>query len=99
MRRALRPLWIVIALLFLAEAWLWDHLKPVVARAVGFIPWRKLRQILAHAIEGLPPWATLIVFVLPFVLLLALKFLGAYSLATRNWLAATAVLTLAKLLG
>ena len=32
MRRFLRPLWILLALLFLVEAWLWDDLEPVVAR-------------------------------------------------------------------
>ena len=30
MRRWLRPLWIFLALLFLVEAWLWDHLAPPV---------------------------------------------------------------------
>ena len=30
MRRLLRPLWILLALVFLFEAWLWERLKPVV---------------------------------------------------------------------
>jgi hypothetical protein len=38
-RRPLHRLWIVLALLFLAEAWPWDHLEPVVARAVSIFPW------------------------------------------------------------
>ena len=99
MRRVLRPLWIVLALLFLLEAWLWDHLEPIVARAVNLIAWGKLKQKLARAIENLPPWATLIVFVIPLLVMLPLKFLGAYFLATRNWLGAAVILTLAKLLG
>lgn len=99
MRRVLRPLWIVLALLFLLEAWLWDHLEPIVARAVNFIPWGKLKEKLARAIENLPPWATLIVFVIPFIILLPLKLLAAYFLATSNWLGAAVILTLAKLLG
>jgi hypothetical protein len=98
-RRWLRPLWIILALLFLAEAWLWDHLEPIVARAVNLIPWGKLKQKLAHLIEDLPPWATLIVFVIPFIVLLPLKFLEVYLLATHQWLAAGIVLILAKLLG
>jgi hypothetical protein len=99
MRRMLRPLWIILALLFLLEAWLWDHLEPVVARAVGFIPWGRVKEQLARGIERLPPWATLIVFVIPFIILLPLKFLAAYFLATSNWLGAAVVLTLAKLFG
>ena len=99
MRRVLRPLWIILALLFLLEAWLWDHLKPIAARAVDFIPWGKLKAILGRAIEKLPPWATLIVFVIPFIIMLPMKFLAAYFLATSNWLAAAGILTFAKLFG
>lgn len=100
MRRLLRPLWVLLAVLFLIEAWLWDHLSPVVARIVGFIPWAALKQRLAQGIERLPPWATLIVFIAPLVvLLLPLKFLEVYFLATRHWLWAVAVIVAAKLIG
>ncbi|MFA6266393.1 MAG: hypothetical protein WC670_11870 [Pseudolabrys sp.] len=99
MRRVLRPLWVFLALLFLAEAWLWDHLSPVVARVVGFIPWQALKHWLAQAIERLPPWAALVVFVIPLLALLPLKFLEVYFLATHNWLGAIAVIVFAKLFG
>jgi hypothetical protein len=98
-RHWLRPFWIFLALIFLAEAWLWDHLEPLVARVVNLIPWGKLKAKLARLIEDLPPWATLIVFVIPFILLLPQKFLEVYLLATHQWLAAGIVLILAKLLG
>jgi hypothetical protein len=100
MRRTwLRPFWIVLALIFLLEAWLWDHLEPVIARVVSVIPLRRVKLWLARSIAGLPPWATLIVFVVPFVLLLPLKFLEVYLLATRQWVGAIVVLLFAKLLG
>ena len=99
MRRLLRPLWIVLALLFLLEAWLWDHLRPVIAWAVDLLPWRRLKRSLKQAIETLPPWAALGVFVVPFIVLLPLKFLEVYLIATRNWLGVAVVLLLAKLLG
>ncbi len=100
MRRwLLRPLWILLALLFLLEAWLWDHLEPLVARIVNLIAWGKLRERLVRLIEILPPWAVLIVFIVPVIVLLPLKFLEVYLLAKRQWLAAAAVLLLAKLLG
>ena len=98
-RRWLRPLWIVLALLFLLEAWLWDHLEPLVARVVNLVPWGKFKEKLARLIENLPPWATLIVFVIPFIILLPLKFLEVYFLAKGNWLAVVAILIVAKLLG
>ncbi|MBI3703709.1 MAG: hypothetical protein HY244_07670 [Rhizobiales bacterium] len=99
MRRVLRPLWVVLALVFLLEAWLWDHLEPIVARIVNVIPWGKLKQKFAGLIEHLPPWATLFVFVIPFLVLLPLKLLDVYLLAKRQWLAAIVVLIVAKLLG
>ena len=99
MRRLLRPLWIVLALLFLLEAWLWDHLEPIVARVVNVVPLGRLKGWIKRTIEHLPPWAALGVFAVPFLVLLPLKFLEVYLIATRNWLGAGAVLLLAKLLG
>ena len=99
MRRWLRPLWIVLALLFLLEAWLWDHLEPIVARVVAVVPWGRLKGWIKRTIEHLPPWAALGVFVVPFLVLLPLKFLEVYLIATRNWLGVGVVLVLAKLLG
>jgi phosphoglycerol transferase MdoB-like AlkP superfamily enzyme len=98
-RHWLRPLWIVLALLFLLEAWLWDHLEPIVARIVDLIAWDKLKEKLTRTIEHLPPYAALAVFIVPFIVLLPLKFLEVYLLATRNWIGAILVLVLAKLLG
>lgn len=98
-RHLLRPLWTVLALLFLLEAWLWDHLRPLVGRVVALIPLARIKQRLAQAIEGLPPYAALGVFIVPFIVLLPLKFLEVYLLATRNWVGAILVLVLAKLLG
>ena len=78
MRRLLKPLWILLALVFLFEAWLWDHLWPIVRRIVDLVPWRRLKQRLAEAIERLPPYATLLVFLIPVVLLFPLKLLGVH---------------------
>ncbi len=99
MRRFLRPLWIVLALLFLVEAWLWDHLAPVVARIVNLIPLARLKLWLAAAIADLPPWATLFVFLVAFVAMLPLKFIEVYFLATHNWLGAAAVIVGVKIVG
>src|SRR5471030_2801294 len=98
-RHSFHRIWVFLALLFLLEAWLWDHLEPVVARVVNVIPWGKLKQKFAHLIEDLPPWATLFVFVIPFLVLLPLKLLEVYLLAKRQWFAAIVVLIVAKLVG
>ena len=98
-RYLLRPLWIVLALLFLLEARLWDHLQPLVARLVALIPLAALKRGIARLVSSLPPWAVLFVFAVPFVLMLPLKFAEVYFLARRQWLLAAAVILLVKLVG
>jgi hypothetical protein len=99
MRKLAKAFWIVLALLFLVEAWLWTRLEPVVEWAVGFFPWRRLKERLAAAIAHLPPAATLVVFVVPLLLLVPFKLAGWWLLAQGQWLAAVTVLILAKLVG
>ena len=99
MRHFTLLLLILLALVFLFEAWLWERLAPIVAWVVARLPWQELKAKVAAAIERLPPTATLIVFVVPFLVLLPLKFLEFWLLAHRQWLGAILVLILAKLLG
>jgi hypothetical protein len=97
MRRLLKPLWILLALVFLFEAWLWEHLRPLVARVVDLIAWERLKKRVAAAIEHLPPYPTLLIFLIPVILLFPLKLLGLWMLAHGSWLGAMAVLALAKI--
>jgi len=96
MRHLVRALWVTIALLVLLETWLWDHLRPVVAWIVARIPWAAFKARVGSWIEGLPPYPTLLVFLVPVVLLLPLKFVGLWMLAHGFWLGALGVLALAK---
>jgi len=96
MRRITRPLLILLALVFLFEAWLWSHLAPIVAWVVARLPWREFKAKVAAAIEHLPPAATFLVFIVPIVLLLPLKFLGLWLLSRGAWLGALVVLGIAK---
>ncbi|MGB8043789.1 MAG: hypothetical protein WCF66_12585, partial [Pseudolabrys sp.] len=79
--------------------WLWDHLEPIVARIVNVIPWGRVKAILGGLIEKLPPYASLVVFIVPVIVLLPLKFLEVYFIATANWFAAIVALVFAKLVG
>jgi hypothetical protein len=99
MRKLIRPLWVVLAVAFLVEAWLWDHLKPVVARIVDFVPWDRLKAHLAARIETLSPTATLAVFLVPLVVLCPIKLLEFGLLAHRRWVSAIIVLVLTKMIG
>jgi hypothetical protein len=100
MRRLLRPLLVLLALVFLFEAWLWTYLAPVVAAIVARIPLRAIKAAIANWVEDLPPAATLVVFVVPIVLLLVpLKFLEVWIIVRGHWFGAIVVLALAKVIG
>ena len=99
LRRILQPLWVLLALIFLIEAWLWDRLEPVVARVVAWIPLRAFKAWLADQVDALSPAMTLIVFVVPVILLFPLKLVGLWLLANEYWISAVVILVFAKFLG
>jgi len=99
MRRLIHPLLVLLAIVFLIEAWLWRHLEPVVESIVARIPLRAVKAWMGGTIRKLPPAAALIVFIVPLILLTPLKFVGLWLLAQKQWFAASMVLVLAKLVG
>jgi hypothetical protein len=99
LRRILQPLWVLLALIFLIEAWLWDRLEPIVARVVAWIPFRAFKAWLADQVDTLSPAMTLIVFIVPVIPLFPLKLFGLWLLANEYWLSAVAILVFAKFLG
>jgi hypothetical protein len=99
MRRLLQPLWVLLALIFLIEAWLWDHLEPVVARIVAMIPLRAFKAWLAARVARLSPMSTLLVFLAPVALLFPLKFLEVWLIANHYWISAVALIAAGKFIG
>lgn len=99
LRRLLKPLWFVLALVFLIEAWLWDHLQPVAAWIVARIPLRAIKAWLAARIAELSPALALVVFLIPAIVLLPFKLGGVWLLGHGYWLSAFTVLVAAKLVG
>lgn len=99
MRRLMQPLWILLALVFLAEAWLWEHLKPMVARVVACLPLRDVKSWTTRRIAHLSPPTTLLVFLAPVIFLFPLKLVGVWLIAHHHWLSALSVIMLGKLLG
>jgi hypothetical protein len=99
LRRLLQPFWVLLAIIFLIEAWLWDHLEPIVARIVAWIPLREFKQWLSDRVDSLSPAMTLIVFAVPVIPLFPLKLVGLWLLAHEYWLTAVSVLVFAKFAG
>ena len=99
LRRLLQPVWVLLAIIFLIEAWLWDHLEPIVARVVAAVPLARFKQWLTERVDALPPAMTLIVFAVPIIPLFPLKLMGLYLLTHEYWLSGVSTFLFAKLLG
>jgi hypothetical protein len=99
LRRLLQPFWVLLAIIFLIEAWLWDHLEPIVARAVAAIPLRSFKVWLAERVDTLSPAMTLIVFFVPAIPLFPLKLVGLWLLTHEYWTSAIFTILFAKFLG
>jgi hypothetical protein len=99
MRRVLKPLWVLLAIIFLIEAWLWDHLEPIVAWVVARIPLRAFKQWLTDRVNTLSPPMTLIVFIVPVILLFPLKLVGLWLLAHEYWMSAAVTIAFGKIVG
>jgi hypothetical protein len=98
-RRLLQPIWVLLAVIFLIEAWLWDHLEPIVAAVVARIPLRAFKHWLAERVDTLSPAMTLIVFIVPVIPLFPLKLIGFWLLAHEYWLSAVFTILFAKFVG
>ena len=99
LRRLLQPIWVLLAVIFLIEAWLWDHLEPIVASVVALIPLHRFKQWLADRVDTLSPAMTLIVFIVPVLPLFPLKLVGLWLLAHEYWMSAIFTILFAKFLG
>ncbi len=99
LRRLLQPVWILLAIIFLIEAWLWDHLEPIVAAVVAAIPLRAFKQWLAERVDTLSPAMTLVVFIVPVIPLFPLKMVGMWLLMHQYWMSAFTTILFAKMLG
>lgn len=99
MRRLLRPLWFLLALIFLVEAWIWERLEPVVEWIVARIPFARAKAAIAAGIARLPPYATLLVFAIPGLILLPFKLAGLWLIGGGHVIAGGLVFLLAKTVG
>jgi len=99
MRRLLQPFWVLLAVIFLIEAWLWDHLEPIVAWVVALIPMRAFKAWLTERVDTLSPAMTLIVFFVPVIPLFPLKMAGLWLLTHEYWVSAVLTIIFAKFLG
>ncbi|WP_322515079.1 hypothetical protein SR870_19020 [Rhodopseudomonas palustris] len=98
-RRLLQPLWFILAVLFLVEAWLWDHLEPWVERIVAALPLRELKAWTAERIANLSPPLALVVFAVPLIPLYPFKLFALWLMATQHFVAGLLAFVLAQFVG
>ncbi len=95
--RATKPvlrvvLQVLLALVILLEEWGWRPLAALLGRFAKWRPWAQAE----YAIARLPPYAALLVFVVPTLLLLPLKFLALLLIADGRLVLAAILFGAAK---
>lgn len=97
-RQLARAFWFTLALVFLAESWLWDNVKEwlrALGKAAGverFEPW------LARLVASLSPQMTLALFAIPMVAVLPAKLVGLSLLAQGHVVTGVVAILLIKTL-
>lgn len=84
-----------LALILVFEEWLWDHLKAFMRRLADR-PW--VHRLEAH-LRQIPPWASLLVLLVPGVLIFPFKVAGLWAIAQGYPLMGLIIFVLAKISG
>ena len=88
-----RALEFLLALIIVFEEWGWRPLADLLGRLARWRPWAAVESVIIR----LPPYAALVVFALPTVLLLPLKFLALFLVANGQIFLAGLLFVAAKL--
>jgi hypothetical protein len=70
-----------VAAVFLCLSWLWDMLAPPIQWALDRLPLQRLKQAVIRFMDRLPPYATLLVFLIPIIVIEPLKILAVWLFA------------------
>ena len=85
-KRWSRPFWLLLAALFLAEAWLWDRLTEVGRRLRDRLPFEAFRSWVAARVASLPPSAALLLFIIPVIIVQPIKLLTLWLIVRGHLL-------------
>jgi hypothetical protein len=72
---------LVLAMVFLVVAWVWDALIAVGRRIAGFIPWARFKQSFARLVDRLPAPLVLLIFLVPFLIVEPLLVVATIAIA------------------
>ena len=90
-----RAFGVLVALVVLFEEWGWEPLQRLMARLARLPGLRHLEALVAR----LPPWAALVVLLFPSLLLVPVKLVALWLIASGNKSLGLAAILLAKVVG
>ena len=77
--------WLLLAVGFLGLSWFWDLLHALVQRFIDLLPLEQAKQAVGRFMARLPPYPTLIVFLIPLALSEPIKIAALWLIAKRHW--------------
>jgi hypothetical protein len=98
LRKIFKPVWFLLALLFLLEAWLWDLFVPPIRALIERIGWQHIKERLGLWLVSLPHWLIVLIFVLPDTILFPVKLGGLWLVAQGHVVIGTGIFVAAKTL-
>lgn len=93
-----RAFWFTLAVIFLFESWLWDHVKDWLRAAGRLLGVERFEPWLRNLVDGLPPPMTLVLFAVPAVLIFPFKLMALWLIATGHVVTGVVAIFLAKTL-
>jgi hypothetical protein len=99
LRRLTRPFWLFLAAVFLFEAWLWDRLTEFGHWLRDQIPFERFKRWVAERVERMPPWAALVLFGIPVIVVQPLKLASLYLMTHGHMVLGALGFVLIKIVG
>lgn len=99
MRKLLKPLWFIVAAIYLAQAWAYDHAAPLIKRLASAFPLERIKLWTARAIEPLHPFIVLIIFLVPLLIVEPPKVLALWFIAEGHFITGAVTFALAEIGG
>ena len=97
--RLTKFLWMLLAAIFLIEAWLWDVLGRLVSAIVAVLPLAALKRTLQRMIDTMPATFALSLFIIPILVVLPFKIAGLALIAGGRVMSGGCVFLAAKTVG
>jgi hypothetical protein len=83
-RRPPRSLMLVLAVVFLVEAWVWQGCVALGRRIIALIPWTRLKARIAAFIAVMPAPVALIIFLIPLAIVEPFKIVSLWLIAVGH---------------